>query len=273
MYPSEAFLMNSPWLGGSIFVLTAVLAALACYAVVRSLLASHIAGDSELLSARLIGRLGAMHALILALIFAQEIADYRGVYTVVSREASAISDVYRGLQDYDAQQPTDYDAQQPGASASVRALVLDYVTTLMEIDQVALAEHRLSYRSWHEYQRINRQLLNLHAANEHQIDLRAQMLADWDKVSEFHQRLSTTAHNEVPHFLWAVMIAGFVVVVFPCYVYKPKLANLVTLSAFAAFNGLVMYVIFSIANPFTGPAALDTFILEELMALLSSTAH
>ena len=246
-------------------MLTAVLAALACYGLARRLLASHIAVDSELLTARIIGRLGALHALILALIFAQEIADYRDVYAVVSREASAIGDVYRGLQ--------DYDAQASGASASVRAQVVDYVTNLIEIDQEALAEDRLSYRSWHSYQRINRQLMNLSAANDHQKDLRAQMLADWDKVSEFHQRLRTTAHNEVPQFLWLVMLAGFLVVVFACYVYRPSLANLVTLGMFAAFNGLVMYVIFSIANPFTGPAAIDAFILDELLALMSSTAR
>ena len=37
------------------------------------------------------------------------------------------------------------------------------------------------------------------------------MLADWNKVSEFHQRLRVTAHNEVPHFLWVVMLTGFLV--------------------------------------------------------------
>jgi hypothetical protein len=99
------------------------------------------------------------------------------------------------------------------------------------------------------------------------------MLADWNKVSEFHQRLRVTAHNEVPHFLWVVMLTGFLVVVFPCYVYRPTLANLVTLGVFAAFNGLVMYVIFSIANPFTGPAAIDTFILPELLELMSNTVR
>ena len=265
MHPTQDFLMNSPWLGGSIFVLTAVLMALTCYAVVRSLLAAHITDDSELLSARLIGRLGTLHALILALIFAQEIADYRSIYTLVSKEASAISDVYRALQ--------DYDAQQPGPGAALRTLILDYLTDLMRIERTALAEDRPSYRSSLEHQRINRQLLNLHAANDRQRDLRAQMLADWDKVSEFHLRLRTTAHNEVPHFLWLVMVTGFLVVVFPCYVYKPKLANLATLSVFAGFNGIVMYLIFSIANPFTGPGAIESTALVDLLNMMSSTAR
>ena len=265
VHPTQDFLMNSPWLGGSIFVLTAVLMALTCYAVVRSLLTAHIADDSELLSARLIARLGTLHALILALMFAQEIADYRSIYTLVSKEASAISDVYRALQ--------DYDAQQPGPGAALRTLIMDYLTDLMRIERTALAEDRPSYRSWLEHQRINRQLLNLHATNDRQRDLRAQMLADWDKVSEFHLRLRTTAHNEVPHFLWVVMVTGFLVVVFPCYVYKPKLANLATLSVFAGFNGIVMYLIFSISNPFTGPAAIDAFILGDLMAFLNDTAR
>ena len=39
-----------------------------------------------------------------------------------------------------------------------------------------------------------------------------------------------------------------------------------------AFNGLVMYVIFSIANPFTGAMAIDSNILENLLATMSSAA-
>jgi hypothetical protein len=132
----------------------------------------------------------------------------------------------------------------------------------MEVDRVALAEDHVSYRTQDNYEKINTQLLHLQPANDDQRDLRARMLDDWDSVSEFHQRLRTTAHYEVPGFLWVVMITGFLVVMFPCYVCAPKITNLITISMFAAFNGIVMYVNFSIADPFTGPAAIDSFILE-----------
>lgn len=70
-----------------------------------------------------------------------------------------------------------------------------------------------------------------------------------------------------------MIIAGFLVMVIPCYVYSPKIANLVMLSVFAAFNGMVMYVIFAIENPFAGPIAIDSKVLENLLAMMGSTAR
>ena len=68
-----------------------------------------------------------------------------------------------------------------------------------------------------------------------------------------------------------VIIVGFFAIIIPCYVYSPKLANLVMLSTFAAVNGLVMYVILAIQNPFTPPVAFDSTALTNLLEMLGST--
>ena len=264
MNPLKASLMNTPQLGVLVFILVAVLSALTCYGMTRMLLKSRIGQDSELLTARIIAPLGALHALILALIFAQEMADYRDVSRIVSKEASAISDVYHSLQEYD-----DENLQ---STAAIRDLIVDYVKTVLVADRAALAEHRLSHQTWINYHRINKQLTNLQTTNNNQEDLRAQMLSDWDTVSGFHIRLRAIAEYEAPNFFWIVIIAGFIAVVIPFYVYSPKIANLMILSSYAAFNGLVVYVIFSIANPFTGPLAIESTILENLLAMMGSAS-
>jgi len=46
--------------------------------------------------------------------------------------------------------------------------------------------------------------------------------------------------------------------------------NLAMPGIYAAFNGLIMYVIFSIANPFTGALAIDSNILENMLAMMNS---
>lgn len=100
------------------------------------LLRSRTGGDSEPLSGRIIARLGALHALILALMFAQEMADYRDISQIVSKEAGAISHVYDSLQ--------EYDAGNLQSTETIRDLIIDYVKTALEADRIALAESHLS---------------------------------------------------------------------------------------------------------------------------------
>jgi hypothetical protein len=214
MTPLKYFLMNTPQLGVLIFILAAVLSALICYGVTRILLRSRIAEYSEPLSARIIALLGGLHALILALIFAQEMADYKDVTRIVSKEASAIGDIYNSLR--------AYDEENQQSTAATRSLVIDFVKTVLEVDRTLLAKSLLSHQTWTNYHNINRQLRNLQPGNNNQEDLRAQMLADWDTVSELHLRLRTIAAYEAPGFFWVVIIAGFLAVVIPCYVYSPE---------------------------------------------------
>lgn len=256
-------LMNTPALGVSVFVLAALLATLICYAMTRMLLKSRIGADSELLARGMLTRVGALHALILALMFAQEMADYRDISRIVSKEASAIADVYNGL--------LDYDAENQQSTGNIRGLIFDYVKTAAEVDRAALAEDRISQRTWINYHRINRQLRDLQPGNSDQEDLRTQMLADWDLVSDFHLRLRTIAKYEAPGFFWVVIISGFLAVAILCYAYSPTVANLAMLGTYAAFNGLIMYVIFSIANPFTGALAIDSNVLDSLLELMAKT--
>ena len=199
------FLMNTPLLGVLLFMLVTVLSALICYGVTRKLLLSRMGEDSEMLSGKIFARLGALHALILALMFAQEMADYRDISRIVTKEASAISDVYDGLQ--------EYDKENQQSAAALSNLIVDYVKTAMEADRIALADDRLSNQTWINYHRIYRQLRKLQPTNNDQEYLRAEMLKDWDIVSEFHQRLRSIVEYEAPSFFWIVIITGFFAVV------------------------------------------------------------
>lgn len=258
------FLINTPIVGASLFILTAIFSTLTVYGVSRILLGSYTGEDSEPLSARIIGRLGALHGLILALMFAQEMADYRDISRLVAGEASAIADVYITLQQYD-------EENLEATTTALSDLIVDYVETIRTDDQTWLAKEQLNQESWLLYQRINKQLANLPHSDSELEDLQDLMTADWDSVSEFHARLRSVAEYEAPNFFWIVIIAGFLVIVIPCNVYSPKLSNLVTLSVYAAFNGFVMYVIFAMANPFTGALAIDSHILDNLLMMMEST--
>lgn len=165
-----AHLMSEPWLGATICAAAAVLAAFACYAVTRKLFGRNLAEDSELLARTMIARLGTLHALILALIFAHEMFDYLEITKAVNREVSAISDVYYGLD--------EYDRENPQFAANIRGALTDYVEAVLRDERVALTEDRLSDRTWADYRRVGRALRALEPSTEDQSEMRKEMLAD-----------------------------------------------------------------------------------------------
>ena len=115
---ANSLLTGLPWLGGMMFILAAVVGALGCYGVTRTLLKSRIAADSVVLARTFIARLGTLHALILALMFAQEVTDYRDISRTVANAANDIADVYVDLEHFDDESPT--------STADARDLIVAY---------------------------------------------------------------------------------------------------------------------------------------------------
>jgi hypothetical protein len=56
---------------------------------------------------------------------------------------------------------------------------------------------------------------------------------------------------------WVVAIAGFVLISLPYFVFEPSPTNKMLLGIFAAYNGLVLYVIYATGHPFATPVAVD----------------
>jgi hypothetical protein len=54
-----------------------------------------------------------------------------------------------------------------------------------------------------------------------------------------------------------LFIAGFALISLPYFVFEPSPENMMLLSIFAAYNGLVLYVIYATGHPFVSPVAVD----------------
>ena len=62
-----------------------------------------------------------------------------------------------------------------------------------------------------------------------------------------------------------VCIAGFFFAVAPYFAFTPKTANLFLISLHAFFNGLIIYLVLAVANPFSQPARIEPAVFEMLM--------
>ncbi len=248
------FLPFPSWLDAVLFAAAAVMIALGMYFTLRWFLSRYAAGDTQAISGPSIQRMGTLYALILAFVFAQEYSDYNEINATTTREAGAIASVYNGLRKYDFEKTRD-----------IRRAVARYVETVINEEWDLLSDHRLSPNAWKHYRDVEVKLLHLAPQGLFQSDLRAQMIQDWDTVSRARISRVSFAVYGVPAFLMGICIAGFFFAVAPYFAFTPKAANLFLISLHAFFNGLIIYLILAVANPFSQPARIEPAVFEMLM--------
>ena len=248
------FLPLPSWLDAVLFAAAASIAAIALYFALRRALIRHAAVDTQAISGPSIQRMGTLYALVLAFVFAQEYLDYNEINAITTREAGAIASVYNGLRKYDFERTRE-----------IRRAVAKYVETVIVEEWHLLSKLRLSPNAWKHYREVEIKLLHLAPQGLFQSDLRAQMIQDWDIVSRSRIARVSFAVYGVPAFLMGVCIAGFFFAVAPYFAFAPKAANLFLVSLHAFFNGLIIYLILAVANPFSPPARIEPAAFEMLM--------
>jgi hypothetical protein len=222
------------------------------------LLVRQRAGDSEVqsLSTSVVTRLGTLHALILALIFAQEMENYLSVGRLVAGESGAVADVYYGAKRY-AQSDSRVGKDLPPNIAR-------YVQTVLDEEWHLLADKRLSDQAWAAYIAVEMALLKLNPSNDYERELRRQMLDDWDQLSEYRRGREAASARGIPVFFWGLAVIGFVFVVVPYGVFAAQRANVLLIAVLGAFNGLVFYFIVQLSNPFGGTVPIEPIALKQL---------
>ncbi len=255
-------LANSPWIGAISFALGAILLAFLIYGGLRLLLGSHIAKDTAPLSTSVITRLGALHSLILALMFAQEMQNYLRVGASLTKEATAVANVYYKLQYFEQ----DY----PETITQIRAKIAKYLEAFLGSERATLATTSSSRYAWEWYSEIERDFLELPTEKAHHKDMRSDIRKNWDVISEYRRTYQAASARKIPGFFWALAILGFAFITIPFHAFQPKPSNLTVMTVFAAYNGIVIYFIYAMNNPFTGPAPIEPVALEQLYAEIMS---
>lgn len=241
---------------GTAFIAGALAIVFGCYFAARNLLNPGLEGDRTHDAAATVAvRIAALHGLILALVYAQELDDYKGIRNNLMEEAVAISDVYN-------------DAGRYGGPvvAPIQRGLSSYVATVVGEEWDMLGHRQgLSPKAWIEWNGVYDRLLDLVPETDRQRYLVNRMRDRATSIARFRQIREETAAGGFGGMFWAPALIGLCLLSIPFYVYRPTRTHVFLLSIFGAYSGVVLFFIFAFSNPFEQPGKLDPVAFENLV--------
>lgn len=242
-------------LEGTGFIVGTALLTLLCYLATRWLAGGDPVQPTRDLAGSVIFRVSALHGLILALVFAQEMVEFQQLKLDSTIEATALADVY-------------FDARQfdPAAAPAVQQPIRDYVELVVSREWDHLGKERRLYGpAWGQWDIAYDAILNLEPVGNRQESLRTHMLDRIHLVSETRVKRENHAENTLSDMFWFAALAGVVVIALAYYPYPVVRQNLVLIAMFGAFTGLILFFIFAFSNPYGPPGAIGIGPYQRLL--------
>ncbi|WP_165978933.1 hypothetical protein [Antarcticimicrobium luteum] len=229
---------------------------LAIYFLARAGLARHVRDETRELAGSVVFRISALHGLIRALVFAQETVGRYNLEQETIHEASALTDLY-----------FDIDRHGSDRREEMRAELRAYAETVYGAEWAQLGETgRLSGAAWGQWEKVYDIALDLQVDTPRQESLRSAMLADLEEIAKMRDNRESHGFsgNLVP--FWFAAVSGVVLISFSYFFFSPLPLNLLLLSMFGAYTGIVLFLIYAFSNPFSAPGVLEPVAVERFLA-------
>lgn len=260
-----AFLQLPNWLGSTLAMLAAIAFGIGLFSLVRRLFAGEVPTKVNQAAETVAVRIGALHALILALVFAEAQATHADLREEVSKELTTLEHMALHLNQWEGPD-----------SDNLRSQLAIYVAAVLEYEWKVSAPPRGSTEAKRAYDDLDQGLLNLVADTPRQQSLRTRMIADMDTLQEHRRNRLSLFHRGLPGLFWFVALAGFAITVGLFFVFPPTPLHMMMLAVYCAYTGLVLYFTLALSHPYVGPAAIDassyaTIIEHDLSPQQSTT--
>lgn len=243
---------------GLLFVLGTVGFSLAVYWLTRQLAGPAGYERHKEMASAMVTRTAALHGLILALVFAQEMAAYQRLDGQTAAEATAIADVYN-----------DAGRYGPAAKEPLQLLMRSYLDAVVGTEWALLGQGKgLDVKAWAEWEAAYDVVLNLVPTTPRETTLREHMLAGLHAISASRNIREAEAVTSLVGFFWLAAISGVILIAAGHYIYAPERQNLILLSLFSAYTGAILFLIYGFANPYAPPAELSPAPLLRLQSQL-----
>jgi hypothetical protein len=232
--------MLQGWLIGLSFVIGAIVLGYVPAQLLRKRFGPKQPGDTRALSSEVIGRIGVLHGLILALVFANAQGGMQQLRSDINAEASAIDHVY-------------YNARRYGAAPQLQAASVAYIETVIGKDWPSLhAKRELSADGWVAWREVLEAALALQPQTRRERVLAAQIEADIWEIEKLRQARGYEADHAMPREFWLLAIAGLVLISLLLFVHEITPLHQGMMALYSGYTGLALFLIYDLSHPFSG---------------------
>lgn len=239
---------------GTVFIGGTILLMLTSYFTMRLITGGDPEGKDRDLAGSIVLRISALHGLILALVFAQEMVGYQQLRYESAIEADAIADVY-----FDAGR---YDILK---GIPIQQALAGYLRVVVKEEWAELGSTgRLSQTAWDQWDVAYRGVLDLVPATERQTSLRDHMLKQIQTIAENRVKRDNHAPDNIDLLFWFAAVSGVILIPFAYYPYPPDRRSIMLISIYGTYTGIILFLIYAFSNPYSPPAALTPIAFERL---------
>jgi hypothetical protein len=191
----------------------------------------------------MLGVVGTLFSLLLGLLVAAAINNYRDVKDQVSLEANGVADVFRvarGLSDVDRPR--------------IRNICRQYVDALVKEEWPAMEQNKMSEKAWAVYQDLWEAAVAVNPSDNRESNLQQSILSSIQSVGENRRARAVTSTNNLPAPLWITIAAGSLITIVFTFLLTTKIdwiPNLMT-GLIAASLGLNIWLLAEYSSPFQG---------------------
>jgi hypothetical protein len=231
--------MLQSWIIGLAFVLAAIVLGGLPARLLRKRYGPQQEADTRQLASDVMARVGALHGLILALVFASANGAAQRLQHDITTEASAATLVYFNAERYGAQPVQD------AAVAYLKAVVAD--------DWPALRRrYALSGTGWQAWQRLLDATLALQPHSRRDQVLAAEIQSGVWQIQHLRQARGRHADVRLPAEFWLVAIVGLLLIATLLFVHEIRPLHQAIMAMYSAYTGMALFLIYDLSHPFTG---------------------
>jgi hypothetical protein len=247
---------------GVLFVLGTAAISVAAYLFAQRITGAGKREQHKEMAGAMITRIGALHGLILALVFAQEMSAYQRLEAQAAVEASAIADVYNDAERYD-----------PQALDPLRQNLAEYLRIVLDAEWASLGRGEgLEDGAWAAWERAYELVLDLEPATARESSLRDHMLDRLHDIATSRDMRANESGTSLANLFWFAALSGVILIAVGYYIYPADRHTLVLLALFSGYTGGILFLIYGFSNPFSPPAALPpTPLLHLAQAIAVAT--
>jgi hypothetical protein len=241
-----AILELPAWLGSLIAMAAAIILSVTPFLVAHRLLKNELPETTSHVAETVAVRIGTLHGLILALVFAAAQSAHSELQQEVSKEITSIEHIALHLEQWNGPEKND-----------LRMLLATYVKAVLQSEWQIRAQPAGSNVARQAYNALDLKLLDLKADTPREQSLRARMISDMDDLQEHRKVRLSLFHRGLPGLFWWMALAGFVITVGFFFIFPATLPHIAMLSVYGAYTGLALYFILALSHPYAGPASID----------------